>query len=261
MTFTKNTFPKVKNKEIDELVEIFVNSNLEEQDFDIAREYATRASSNKQQEKYENEIEEYIYDLGQNALDEDKYETALNYFYLCTTIDDEKVEECINGMHEECYQEGIKLLEQKEYNDAAEIFEELGDYKNSIDMIAECKYQYAMDNYDKKKYSFAKDVFETIIDYADSKEMMEVCDNAINERLYQNAKKFFDNEEWVKASGAFGAIGGYKDAAELQKECEYQQGLEYLENKNYNGASIKFKLLGDYKDSELLLEKIDNRKK
>ncbi len=61
----------------------------------------------------------------------------------------------LSGCKSGDYKKANALLENEEFSSAQEIFDTLGDYKDSKDMSAECQYQTAMQYYTDKNYKDA----------------------------------------------------------------------------------------------------------
>lgn len=67
------------------------------------------------------------------------------------------------------YNEALELVENKNYDEAIAIFEELGDYSDSADMICEAKYKKAEQCESDKNYDMAVQIFTELDGYRDSK--------------------------------------------------------------------------------------------
>ncbi len=83
------------------------------------------------------------------------------------------------GCKSEDYKKAQSLLEYNRYDEAQTIFEELGDYQDSRDLVKECKYRKAENLYEKDfNYSDAQAIYKELGDYKDSRikncEMMMV---------------------------------------------------------------------------------------
>ena len=68
------------------------------------------------------------------------------------------------------YNEALELVENKNYDEAIAIFEELGDYSDSADMICEAKYKKAEELMSNKKFDVALEIFNELGNYSDSKD-------------------------------------------------------------------------------------------
>ncbi len=73
---------------------------------------------------------------------------------------------------EETYQKAMKLMEEKNFDEAVNLFESLGDYKDSKEMVKECKYRKANQMIAGNQYELAYNLLSQIKDYKDSAEML-----------------------------------------------------------------------------------------
>ena len=104
------------------------------------------------------------------------------------------------------YNKANKLLEQGSYDEAITLFKELGNYKDSTDLINECNYQWAVKYKDSGSYDEAITLFEDLGNYKDSAEKLI-------ELAYTNAESLVNNKP-LKALSYFMTAWGYKDSAE-----------------------------------------------
>lgn len=86
------------------------------------------------------------------------------------------------------YNNAVSLMREEKYEEAIEIFEKLGEYKDSVQLIEECSY--AIEN---------KKTIEIEIEKA---------------AVYKEAEEFAHKGEYVKAAITFGKIKDYMDAKE-----------------------------------------------
>lgn len=128
------------------------------------------------------------------------------------------------------YINGEKLFEEGKYDKAEAIFKELGQEEKFKDKL----YQQAERIFENRKYNEAITIFEKLGDYKDSKD-----------KIYQCAVKMFENGEYLNASYMFKKLGDYKDS----KDIIYQCGEIWLKNGAYSMAADVFKELSGYKDS------------
>lgn len=71
------------------------------------------------------------------------------------------------------YNKAMKLYNNRNYSEAINVFEELGDYKNSTDMLRDSKYENAVSLYDRKEYKNAIKQFKALNGYRNSKEYVQ----------------------------------------------------------------------------------------
>lgn len=71
------------------------------------------------------------------------------------------------------YSEAVNLLQSGRYEEALTIFQELGDYQDSLQRVLQCKYAIAQDYFKQGKFSEAEAIFRELTDYEDSEEYLE----------------------------------------------------------------------------------------
>ena len=130
------------------------------------------------------------------------------------------------------YDKAAALLEAGEFSSAGAIFEELGDYKDSVALIEECRngelYQQAEDLYKAQNYEKAALIFKKLKEYRDSTEKYQEClelekeseKEAKNKALYKKAAALMEKGDYRKAVDTFKEISDYKDVSVLMEECE-----------------------------------------
>jgi len=108
-------------------------------------------------------------------------------------------------------------------------------------------------------YAKALEMFETLGDYRDSAELAGLCVENMN---YYDATRLMDKGELTEALAAFKALGSFKDSEKKAEECQnildYEKALGFMENGDFTGAGALFKKLGNYKDSVTLATECDN---
>lgn len=141
-----------------------------------------------------------------------------------------------------------KLMNSKTilaYQDAIGIFKELGDYKDSAELILTCKYNIAMNHMNTKTntaYEDAITVFKELGGYKDSAELIQKCKDGINDNKYYSALKVMQGdtpEALKKASEMFAEIGDYKDSVELSEKCISR--IDIIKEENEKKAENKIK--------------------
>ena len=112
-------------------------------------------------------------------LSEVKMPFANNYnFKKALKYADEKLKSNLinysEGANDTTYQEALNQFNNGNYNQAAEIFKCIIDYKNSKEMITECIYSEARYKYSTRDYEKAIELFKSIPTYKNSKNMLEM---------------------------------------------------------------------------------------
>lgn len=143
------------------------------------------------------------------------------------------------------YEKAMSLYEAGDYERAASIFEELGDYENSVEMAKESKYAKAMSLYEAEDYARAASVFEELGDYKNSAKMAKESKYAYASQL------LFEDKEFDSAKRIFGELGNYSDSEELCLECDYRKAEEAFSSGDYKTAISIYELNPTYSDSEM----------
>ena len=113
------------------------------------------------------------------------------------------------------YNRACSLLEEGEYDDAIDIFESLGDYKDSSDRITESRYEKACSNLEDEEYLTAEELFRELGDYRNSEEMAA-------ESRYRYGISLLDTEHYEEAISIFEALDGYSESEDYLNESKYQ---------------------------------------
>ena len=140
------------------------------------------------------------------------------------------------------YNKAINLMESTQYDEAKELFAELGYYKDARTYIKECDYRVANDLFNNKQYEEAAEAYSKL-DYKDSKALKI-------QSYYLLAKEYFDRKEYLEASNWFDAAGYYEDSEDMEKESLYLLGLEYFANGDYELGYTTLYGIRTYKDAK-----------
>ena len=117
------------------------------------------------------------------------------------------------------YKKANTFFDNKDYISAKDLFEELGDYSDSAEMIKKCNYNRASIYYDDEDYTSAKTLFEELGDYADAPEKLTKCNKYIN---YQTGLELLNKGECEKAYDCFSdAEDTVEDAREYKEYCDF----------------------------------------
>ena len=132
---------------------------------------------------------------------------------------------------------------------AERIYEELGDYEQSKDMLQLVRYAVAVQLLESGRYKEARERFEKLGDYGDSAERILACDYAAAEADLKAGSK-------RTAMESFDKLGDYGDAAERARTLRYELAGEALAVGSLTEAAALYGQLGDYLDSAERLEDI-----
>ena len=100
------------------------------------------------------------------------------------------------------YKKALSLFENGQYGEAASIFQELGDYENSVEMAKSSKYQEGKALFDAGSFEEARNIFSGLGEYEDCKALMEDCDHQIMLQTYADVFKALDGKVWYFNGGA-----------------------------------------------------------
>lgn len=127
------------------------------------------------------------------------------------------------------YKKALSAYEAGNYQEARAMFEELGDYENSADMVTACDYQLACQLLEDGKYEEAISAFTALGDFEDSKARLQ-------EATYQQLLALKESGDADKAWELLQQLGEYKDSGQLRKSMAWTRLMNYLETK---GSQMK----------------------
>lgn len=131
------------------------------------------------------------------------------------------------------YKRAEELYKNKEYTDAARIFEELSDYRDSSVMLLECRYEQAVYWQENENLADAASVFDNLGDYRDSIARMGKC-------YYSLATKARLDGNFEDAYALFESAGEYYDATTQAQRMLYSLGHEAFLHGDYKLAENWF---------------------
>lgn len=111
------------------------------------------------------------------------------------------------------YNDAVALMEAGSYEEAAIAFEELGDFKDSVNMKSESNYLNAVNKIAEDKYPAAMKLLEVNPDYKDSRELY-------TDACYQYAHQLWNKGDYRTAQLRFEECGGYLDAQDWKLVAE-----------------------------------------
>lgn len=141
------------------------------------------------------------------------------------------------------YTLATKKLETGHLRQAAQMFDELGTYKDSEEQYFQTKYKIACSLMDAEEYDEAVAAFEEIGAYSDSSEQ------ALQAK-YASACALVENAQYEDAIVVFAELGTYKDSADQMMAARYLLAMEEFEEGNYIEAEELFLLVEDFDNSK-----------
>lgn len=179
-----------------------------------------------------------VYELGQAALEQKRYEDAADMFQQLGDYEDSE-----RRLSEATYLQACALLEGESYRVAGVLFESLGDYEDSAAKALECVYREGKAAFDAEDYETAIDKLSTLGDY-DEAERMTL------EANYMLGEKNLAAGELLKAGEYYLAAGAHENAADKANDCLYQYAQGLAAGGEWEAASRVFARITGYLDSE-----------
>lgn len=168
---------------------------------------------------------------------------------------------CAQEDLEKQYAAAKTMLENKDYQAAAEAFAALGDYSDSQRQWKRARYNIALELFDAEEYHEANAIFEELGDYQNSKK--NAYTSFLRARIidYKQAKTLYNEGDYEAAKALFESLGNYEDAKEraaqaeeklqetLQAKAEvqfYENAVKLLDEGEYQAAYEAFLQAGPY---------------
>ncbi len=141
------------------------------QEFEEARDTFASLKKYKDSAEY-TQLSNYNYAL--SLMDQGSYKEAEKIFLKDKYYKDSKdmADLCVK---EQTYQSGLDKLDAGELKDAKKIFKGLNGFRDSDNMIKEAVFREAIECYEKEDYAAALELFESVGDYKDTSEYMQPC--------------------------------------------------------------------------------------
>lgn len=124
------------------------------------------------------------------------------------------------------YEQAETLFFAGAYEEAIKALETLGDYKDSLEIVASCKTgileeQYAAAVLQKNAGAYREAIaaFSQLDGYRDSVEQIAACESKIRDDQYDAALRQMEAGDYAQAAAAFEALNDHRDSAEKSEEC------------------------------------------
>lgn len=181
-----------------------------------------------------------------------------------------------NSNKSSSYNQAMELYSKGQYEEAREIFNDLGDYSDAATYVStidsllterEDKYEKGIGYYEKGAYSECISSLVDISDYLDSADYIEKSAEAI----YQQATDYYNSDNFEKAKEMLEKIpNSYSKAMDVElmladietiiieqtNMANYEQAKGCYDNGDYETAQRLFMSLGNYEDSATYLSVI-----
>ena len=129
-----------------------------------------------------------------------------------------------------------------EYDDAREVWLQLGDMPGAKEQAALCLYEPAKALMEQKDWDGAIDIFSTIPDYQDSREKTLECH-------YHKAEEHYDAGDIESAAREYLLAGSWGDAQEKYNSLTYAQADALYAAGDIKGAQTLYASIPDYGDA------------
>ena len=160
------------------------------------------------------------------------------------------------------YAKAVSVLESKSYNEAKQLFTELGDFEDSKERIEYCDnalaYEDAMTDYKAGRYHEAVEKFGAINSFEDASDMVRKCLDNIS---LEDARAYMEKGEYSKAISSLELIfdTSIGNITELKNLCnnmiDYNDAIKTFDKGKLYEAYNKFKELGSFKKSKQYMSK------
>lgn len=141
------------------------------------------------------------------------------------------------------YNSAVSLMDAGHYVEAIATFEELGDYRDSTELLTEAMYRNANHLFESEKYDDALSIYESLNNYADS-------NNKILECYFNLGEQYFQKGDYTTA------LEYYKNARQeplVSRTTEkiYENAIKLYQEGSYSFSHSYFKEVPKYQDSSL----------
>lgn len=141
------------------------------------------------------------------------------------------------------YEDALSLFEDENYKDAAVLFEELGNFKDSEEKALESRYEIARDLKSERDYHAAIDAFTKLDGYQDSDYLIKVCYYSLGHQEYSTNSHSGAN--YTKAIEYFTLADDYHKAAEYRNKSIEKHAVKLFAKGHYNKAEEYFAMLDE----------------
>lgn len=172
------------------------------------------------------------------------YSEALQYLRGFTTTEGK-------SLKQECkYQLAVQMLNNGDAQQAKKIFDELGEYKNSAEMVLQCDYDSATWYLSQAKLIEAYEIFERISNFSDSRQKL----SEVKAKIYEKGIELYHSEDINEAKTYFEksidmgrekdyllliqAINGNVDVSQLYALLDFENTKETLLMDKYIGEFL-----------------------
>ena len=146
------------------------------------------------------------------------------------------------------YNNAVELYNEKQFEQAVNVFSGLNTYKDSQQYLDKCYIGSGDVFLEEKNFENARTEYNKINDSNLKTETLMKCD-------YSEAEQMFQDQKYKEALSVFEALGEYGDSAAYVEKCKYSEAEQLFKEKKYKEALSAFESLGTYSDSAAYVEK------
>ena len=130
----------------------------------------------------------------------------------------------MTGCEELDYREAVQFYNAHRYEEASQLLSQLGDYKESADLLKRCAYWTAVDTMVAEDYASALEQFQALGDLEDSAARVTEC-------TYQLAMAAYEAEDFSLAENYFLQFPEYKQTPECIRQINWRKFFAQLQEK------------------------------
>lgn len=138
------------------------------------------------------------------------------------------------------YNSAVTLMESGNYEEANEIFESLGGFKDSQELSKESVYRMASELIEDDRAEEAISVLSSIPDYKDSENLITNLQTEINMDTYNLALSNLQAHNYMVAIELFSSLGNFEDSAE---QLKFAQNENRVIKELYNSVLSAYELM------------------
>ena len=254
---------------------------LEDGEWEKAEEYAERILDRKDVGDREKESEEPAKEIREKTAGRERQRIIKNAvsFLVVAAVILFAVWYITVGKKEITYRKALILLRQEKYDEAYDILDGLGMYKNAYTLIVSsiCERANALIdagdtkeagyliipiknspeaqnvtdriNYELGRSALDKKDYESAYSYLEASNSYEDADILISESKYTRAEEAFNAGNYDEVYDLLDDITDYKDALSILKKAHYVGAETAVSEEDYGAALLNYHLAGDYEDS------------
>ena len=141
------------------------------------------------------------------------------------------------------YQRAQRLLAARQYESAIALFDEIAGYQDAADQSRTAQYQWAQERMDNMDYTVAREKFLSLGDYQDAADKAAMC-------LYQPAQADMQSGDYLGAIALLEQLDtDFESTADFLKASYYGAANQYFSNEEYETAAEYYLKAGDYLDA------------